>query len=139
MLGVSLTAVLLATVAQFVVGMVWYMPLFGKLWGKMHGFDGLSKDKQKEKQSQMGPYYAAQLLVTILTAFVLAKLLALAPDYSPYKMAGLVWLGIALPANVSAVIFGGTEGKWVLKKIAVMAGGSLACLVMAVLVISNIQ
>lgn len=130
---------LLATVAQFVVGMVWYMPLFGKLWGKMHGFDGLSKEKQKEKMRQMGPYYVVQLFVTILTAFVLAKLLALAPDYSPYKMAGLVWLGIAFPANVSAVIFGGTDGKWVLKKIAVMAGGSLVCLVAAVLVISNIQ
>lgn len=139
MLGVSLAAVLLATVAQFVVGMVWYMPLFGKLWGKIHGFDGLSKEKQKEMQSQMGPYYFVQIFVTILTAFVLAKLLALAPDYSPYKMAGLVWLGIALPTQVSAVIFGGTEGKWMFKKIAVMVGGSLACLVSAVLVISNIQ
>lgn len=139
MLGVSLWAVVLATVAQFVVGMVWYMPLFGKLWGKIHGFDKLSKAEQKEMQSQMGPYYALQLLVTILTAFVLAKLVALMPDYSVYKMAGLVWLGLALPTQVSAVVFGGTEGKWMLKKIAVMVGGSLACIFAAVVVISNIQ
>lgn len=139
MLGVSLWAVVLATVAQFVVGMVWYMPLFGKLWGKIHGFDKLSKAEQKEMQSQMGPYYALQLLVTILTAFVLAKLVALMPDYSVYKTAGLVWLGFALPTQVSAVVFGGTEGKWMLKKIAVMVGGSLACIFAAVFVISNVQ
>lgn len=139
MLGVSIWAVVLATVAQFVVGMIWYMPLFGKLWGKIHCFDTLSKEKQKEMQSQMGPYYALQLFVTILTAFVLAKLVALTPDYSPYKMAGLVWLGIALPTQVSAVVFGGTDNKWMFKKIAVMIGGSLACVLAAVFVITIVQ
>jgi O-antigen/teichoic acid export membrane protein len=94
MLGISLWAVLLATVVQFIVGMIWYMPVFGKLWGKIHGFDKITKEKQKEMMSQMGPYYFLQLLVTVVTAIVLAKLMALTPDYSVYKLGLFVWVGL---------------------------------------------
>ncbi len=34
------------------------------------------------------------------------------------------------------VIFGGTESKWIVKKIAVMAGASLVCLEVAAAVLS---
>jgi hypothetical protein len=139
MLGISLWAVLLATVVQFIVGMIWYMPVFGKLWGKIHGFDKITKEKQKEMMSQMGPYYFLQLLVTVVTAIVLAKLMALTPDYSVYKLGLFVWVGLVVPTQVSAVIFGGTESKWIVKKVVVMAGGSLACILSAVAVISAIQ
>lgn len=138
MLGISLWAVLLATVAQFIVGMIWYAPLFGKLWGKIHGFDKFTKEKQKEMMSQMGPYYALQFFVTVLTSVAIAKFIALTPDYSVYKLALYLWVGIVVPVQVSAVIFGGTESRWMLKKIAVMAGGSLVCIITAAAVISAI-
>jgi hypothetical protein len=32
----------LATLAQFVVGAIWYTPLFGETWGQIHEFDKLS-------------------------------------------------------------------------------------------------
>ena len=134
-MNINFLAVILATIAQFVVGAVWYMPLFGKLWGEIHGFDRLTKKQQKEMQSKMGPYYGAQLFVTFLTAFVLAKLLVIVPDYSPYALGLMCWAGFLLPANVSSVIFGGTEAKWMAKKMAVMAGGSLACTMAAILVL----
>ncbi|QQS18647.1 DUF1761 domain-containing protein [Candidatus Saccharibacteria bacterium] len=44
-IDVKLSAVLVAAVAQFAVGAIWYMPLFGKLWGKIHGFDALDKKR----------------------------------------------------------------------------------------------
>lgn len=138
-MDVNYAAVLLATVAQFAVGAIWYMPLFGKLWGEIHGFDKLTKKQQKEMQSKMGPYYGAQLFVTFLTAFVLAKFLVMSPDYSPYALGLMCWVGFLLPANVSSVIFGGTEPKWMAKKMAVMAGGSLACTIIAVAVLSLVK
>ena len=43
-------------------------------------------------------------------------------------MAGFFWLGFVVPAQVSAVIFGGTEPKWVVTKLAIMSAASLLCL-----------
>ncbi len=138
-MDINYAAVLLATAAQFVVGAVWYMPLFGKIWGEMHGFDKLSKKQQQEAQSKMGPYYAAQIFVIFLTSIILAKFMAILPEYSLYTIGLMCWVGFLLPANVSSVIFGGTEPKWMTKKMAIMAGGSLACTMVATVVLSLVK
>jgi hypothetical protein len=125
-------AILLATVVQFFIGAVWYMPLFGNLWGKMHGFDQYSKTQQKEMQKGMFPLLAVQFLGTLVTTSVMALLMAgMSSEWNAYALGGFFWLGFVLPTQVSAVIFGGTDPKWVVKKIAVMAGGSFVCLVTA--------
>jgi len=49
--SINLTAVLLASVAQFILGAIWYTPLFGRMWGKIHGFDKLKQKTQKEMQN----------------------------------------------------------------------------------------
>lgn len=128
---INYLAVILATAAQFVVGFVWYGPLFSKLWGKIHGFNKLPKETQKKMMKAMGPFYALQLFVTLVTTVVLAIFLAYQPTWNAYAMAAFFWIGFVVPTQVSAVIFGGTEGKWVVTKILVMAGGSLACLEVA--------
>jgi len=135
-MDVNLVAVLAATVAQFVVGAVWYMGLFSKQWGEMFGFEKLSKKEQKEMQAKMGPWYGVQLLVTALTAYVLAYLIGALPAVGVYTLAVWVWLGFVVPTQVSAVIFGGVEAKWIPRRIIIMAGGSLACLLVAAWVIS---
>jgi len=135
---INVFAVLVATVVMFAVGAIWYMVLFGRKWGEMHGFDKLSKKEQKELQSKMGPYYGLQILVTILSAFVLAKLITLVPDYSVYTLAFWVWLGFVLPSQVSAVVFGGTEAKWMVQKIAIMIFESLAHLLAAAFVLEKL-
>ena len=121
-------AIIVATVVQFVIGGIWYMPLFGALWGRIHGFDLLSPEVQKAAQKQMLPLLALQLGLTLLTSFVLALLLAGMPaEWNPYGLAAFLWLGFVMPAQVSAVIFGGTEPKWIIKKIGVSVGASLVC------------
>ena len=50
-------------------------------------------------------------------------------------MAGFFWIGFIVPTQVSAVIFGGTEKKWIVKKIAVQAGVALLCLEAAAAII----
>lgn len=134
-MDLNIPAVIVATIAQFVVGMVWYTPLFGKLWGKIHGFDKLSKAVQQKMMKEMGPYYGLQLFVTVLTSIVLGLFVANSGiNWNVFNLAAMGWLGFVVPAQVSAVIFGGTDNKWIASKIAVQAGGSLACLEAAALV-----
>jgi hypothetical protein len=133
---VNLVAVLAATVAMFAAGAVWYMALFSKQWGEIHGFEKLSKSEQKEMQSKMGPYYGTQVLVTFVSAWVLAFFLAALPGIVWYTLAFLLWLGFIVPAEVSGVIFGGTEGRWILSKIVISIGGSLVALLVGAYVIS---
>src|SRR6185369_8599776 len=110
-------AVLVATAVQFALGFVWYGPIFGNLWGKIHGFDKLSKETQQKMMKAMGPWYALQALVTLVTAFVLTLFITYLPTWNAYAMAGFFWIGFVVPTQVSAVIFGGTEGKWIFPKI----------------------
>lgn len=60
---VNFWAVIAATVVMFAIGAFWYMVPFGKTWGKIHGFDKLSKKEQERQQKAMGPWYGAQLVV----------------------------------------------------------------------------
>lgn len=133
--SINLTAVLLAAVGQFAFGALWYTALFGNLWGKMHGFDKLPKAKQQEMMKGMNGIYAIQFLVTLISVFVLAKLITLLPSYSAYTLAFWFWLGFMVPCNVSTVLFGGTENKWIPTKIALMCGAHLGYLVVAVFIL----
>lgn len=127
-INVNLTAVVFAALAQFVVGAIWYTPIFGKTWGKIHGFDKLSAQTQKEMQKSMGGWLVLQFVAGLLTSFVLAHLIVSFKDENVYKLATWMWAGFVVPTQYAAVAFGGTDGKWIWKKLAIMACGSLACL-----------
>jgi sterol desaturase/sphingolipid hydroxylase (fatty acid hydroxylase superfamily) len=136
---VNIIAVLAATVAMFAVGAFWYMVPFGKIWGKIHDFDKLTPKQQKDMQAKMGPWYGVQLVVTLLSAFVLAGLISLLPQYSPYVIAVLVWLGFVVPTEASAMIFGGSKPEYVWHKIFISIGESLLHLLIAAFVIQALQ
>lgn len=128
-MNVNYLAVAIATIVQFAIGAFWYSVLFGRLWGKIHGFDKLPKETQQKMMKEMGPYYALQVVVTVITSFVFGIFVAYVPsDWNPFGLAFFFWLGFVVPAQVSAVIFGGTDRKWIVKKIAVQSGASLICL-----------
>lgn len=132
---INFVAIVVASIIEFIIGAVWYMPLFGKLWRKIHGIGKVSKAEEKKMMQTMTPFLALQFLFTLVTTFVLAMFITYQPTWNAYAMAGFFWIGFVVPTQVSAVIFGGTEGKWILPKILVMAGGSLACLEAAALII----
>ena len=128
MISQQMFVIALATVAQFIVGAVWYTPLFGKLWGKIHGFDKLDKKTQQKMMSQMGPIFGVQLVVTVITSIVMVILHQMVPAVSLYTLVLLSWIGFVVPAQVSGILFSGTEQKWMVTKSALMAGGSLVSL-----------
>lgn len=136
MVEVNVWAVLAATVVMFIIGAFWYMVPFGKMWSKIHGFDKLSKAKQNEMSKKMGPWYGVQLLVTIVSAYVLAMLIALLPDQSPYFIAFMVWLGFVVPTEASSQIFGGAPEGYVWHKIGISVAEALLHLLAAAWVIS---
>lgn len=119
-------AILVASIAQFIFGAIWYMPVFGKMWGQIHGFDQVAPEQQAEMRKGMMPLLVVQFVFTVLTSSVFACLYAsFNSDWSIYQLAFLFWLGFLLPTQVAAVIFGGTKPGWVIKKIVIMAGASL--------------
>ena len=85
----------------------------------------------------MAPLLIAQFVMTVVTTVVLAKFFVMLPNYSVYTLAAMIWVGFFIPVQGAAIIFGGTEPKWVLKKALIMAGGSLACLMVAAAIIGN--
>jgi hypothetical protein len=132
----NLNAVIAATVVMFGIGAFWYMPLFGKLWGKIHDFDKLSKEKQKEMQSKMGPWYAAQLIVIIMQAFALTHFITAMPDVEYWKIAFWLWLGFVVPTETSAMIFGGSKPEYIWHKIFITIGEALLHMLVAAWVIN---
>ena len=137
-MSINFSTMLLATVAEFIIGAIWYMPIFGQAWRNIHGFEKLSKKEQDQAQKEMMPLLGVQFAVTFITTTVLAKLMTLLPGYSVYTLAALAWIGFVVPIQTAAVIFGGTEGKWIVQKIAIMASGSLVCLMAAAAILYNI-
>ena len=133
---INLTAVIVATVAMFAVGAFWYTVPFSKIWGRIHGFNKLSKKQQDEMSKAMGPWYGVQIIVTIISAYVLALLIALLPNESPYYVAFLVWLGFVLPTTASNMIFGGSPEGYVWHKISITSAEALLHLLIAAWVIS---
>ncbi|HUO50602.1 MAG TPA: DUF1761 domain-containing protein [Candidatus Paceibacterota bacterium] len=135
-MSINYLAVALAAIAQFIIGAIWYMPLFGKLWGKIHGFDLVAPEQQKEMQKGMWPYLVVQFIATIVTTIVLAIFITYLPaDWNVYALAGFFWIGFVVPTQVGAVIFGGTKPEWMVTKTLIMAGGSILCLEAAAIII----
>lgn len=130
-------AIIVATVVQFIVGAIWYMPIFGKAWGEIHGFDKVAPEKQKEMYKQMMPMLVVQFVITLVTSAVFGLFVASLPsNWNVYGLAGFYWLGFVVPTTISAVVFGGTEGKWVVKKILISIGASFLCFMSMALVFS---
>ena len=133
---INYIAILVASVVQFIIGAIWYTPVFGKLWGKIHGFDMHNPEVQKDMQKKMLPLLVVQFITTIVTTIVLAIFIAFLPtSWNVYALAGFFWIGFVIPTQVSAVLFGGTNPKWVVTKILIMAGGSILCLEAAAVII----
>jgi hypothetical protein len=112
---VNYISVLVAAVVSMALGFLWYGPLLGKPWMKEKG---LTAEKLKNEQKQMGMYYGLSFLVSLVTAYVLFHIMALSMAYFnlPKLQTGLtsafwVWLGFMMPVQLTATIFGGKNWK----------------------------
>jgi hypothetical protein len=72
-MDVNYTLIIVASIAQFILGALWYSPLlFGKWWMQIMECTHLSKEELKKMQAKMTPFYGLQFLLTILFTWELA-------------------------------------------------------------------
>ena len=100
-MNLPIFAITVGTIAQYVFSAMWYMPLFGKQWGVIHGFDQVTPEMQKDMQRSMMPLLVGQFVVTAITSVVFGVLVYLVGDkVSLYLLALLVWVGLVLPTHL---------------------------------------
>ena len=110
--NINLVGVVLAGLAGMVAGVLWYGPLFGKMWVKLMGFtkEAMEEAKKKAMMSSYALGFAGQLA----TAYALSLLVASSLQYFggfSYTLIFWVWLGIALPLHMTGVIWEGKSWK----------------------------
>ena len=125
--NVNLLSVLVGALAAMALGFLWYSPaLFAKPWMREMGYDPNDKAKIQEMQKSAGPAYAGSFLASLVSAFMLAKLLSVIPiDSALYGMKlGLgVWLGFVATVQLTAALF----MKNSMKLFAINTGYQLVC------------
>ena len=114
-MGVRLWAVAAAAVATMVVGFLWYSPLlFARPWMVAMGYDPEDKARIAEMQKSAGPMYGISLVASLVSAFVLAKLLVGMTIDSPLygmKVGFAVWLGFVATVQLTDKLFGNRPMK----------------------------
>ncbi len=105
MMDVNWLAVLACAIVSMIVGSLWYGPLFGKTWSKMIGF---TKEDMEKGKKEMPKTYAMMFLGSLLTSFVLAVTIGMAPVVG--LMTGVtaafwLWLGFVVPVKMGDVLF----------------------------------
>jgi surface polysaccharide O-acyltransferase-like enzyme len=114
-LGVNLLAVLVSALATMVAGFLWYSPmLFAKPWTVLMGYDPNDKAKLAEMQKSAGPSYMMSLVASILSAFVLGKLIAVSGTVGAVdglKIGLVVWLGFVTTVQFTNALFSRQPNK----------------------------
>ena len=139
---INYTLVAVATVAQFVLGALWYSPLlFGKWWMQIMEMSHLSKEELQKMQKAMTPFYIVQIMLTLLSTFVLAMFIHYLEmanvGFHAYGVAGWVWLGFIAPTQIASVIWANTEKKFWCKQIFVMTSYQLVGLMITAYILSQ--
>lgn len=111
--NVDVFSVIVAAIAAFAVGMVWYSPaLFGKKWMKLMGVS--EKDKSKMKDGMMGVMVKG-FVVELIMAYVLAHVLAFSSSTTimdAIQGAFWVWLGFVATTLYMGVIYEKKSFDW---------------------------
>ena len=109
LMGINLWPVLVAAVATMVVGFVWYSPLlFARSWMRLMGYDPDDKAKVQEMQKSAGRSYGISFVASLVTAFVLAKIIDITTVNSVLygmKVGFAVWLGFVATVQLTEVLF----------------------------------
>ena len=96
-------AVLVAAVATFFLGAVWYSALFGKLWVKMQGW---TEEQAREIQAKMNPaiFFGGMLVSYFVLALVTAIFVTsfdLRSAVAGAMLGFLLWLGVAASIHMT--------------------------------------
>ena len=108
-MAVNLLSVLVSVIAVFILGALWYGPLFGKTWIRLMDFS--EKHMKEAKRKGM----AKQLVINFISSFIMAYILAYFIQVLFYSelnailfLAFLIWIGFIATTTLGSVLW---EGK----------------------------
>lgn len=134
---VNYTLVFVATIAQFVLGGLWYSPLmFGRWWMQIMEVTHISKEELQKIQKGMAPFYALQFFLTLFTTISFANLLPYINSFGVYHVAFWIWIGFVAPVQTGMVVWGNTKKKFWAKQIFVMIAFQLAAFMLMAWILS---
>lgn len=137
MFEVNYMLIVLATIAQFILGAIWYSPLmFGKWWMEIMECTNLSQEELKKMQKDMAPFYALQFFLTLFMTVSFANLLPYIQGFGIYHVAFWIWIGFVAPTQIASVVWANTKKKYWVKQIFVMLGMQLAGIMLASFILS---
>jgi Protein of unknown function (DUF1761) len=103
---VNVLAILVAAVAAFALGALWYSPvLFAKQWMKAHGY---TPDKLEAMKKRMGRAYGVSFVCFLVMAAAMAILihrLDVGSVFGGIKLGGLCWVGFAATISLTANMY----------------------------------
>ncbi len=133
---INMMAVLVAVVANFIFGFIWYTPLFGKAWAQEMKFD----TSVKPPSSEMAKGMIFMVIGNFLMAYVFASNM-MAWSHVPNEMstlenilsaAGFTWLGFYLPGDLGSTVW----EKKSMKLFAINTGYHFGTLLIAAIVLT---
>lgn len=107
--NVNMLAVLIAAISGFMVGGLWYGPLFGKAWMAEHGHT-----EETFAKGNMVKIYGLTFLFSVLSAVMLGHLLARTGVTKPHIVMMIstgIAAGFILPALGTNYLFARKSGK----------------------------
>ncbi|HTJ50551.1 MAG TPA: DUF1761 domain-containing protein [Cyclobacteriaceae bacterium] len=106
---INITAILVAVVANFFLGFIWYTPLFGKAWAKEMGFDTSVKPPTSDLIKGMifmviGNFFLAYVFAHNIAAWGYVPGVKEMPKMSNVMSSTIfTWLGFYFPVDIGAV------------------------------------
>jgi hypothetical protein len=136
-LKINIAAILVVVIVNFIIGFIWYTPLFGKVWGKEMGHDPNVKPDQKIMIKGMffmviGNFLFAWVFAHNIAAWTFVPEMANSnPLANAMSAAIFTWIGFYLPGHLGSTVW---ENKsW--KLFAINTGYNLVSLISAALIL----
>jgi hypothetical protein len=107
-------AILLAGVANMVIGFLWYGPILGKTWATEMGWGKMTPEQVNEMKKKANLLYPQAFIGALLTAYVFTHVLQAfgsASISSALFGALMMWLGFIVPLKYGDKLWGGKSFK----------------------------
>jgi len=140
----NMLAICIAVIAHFVLGFIWYTPLFGKRWGREMGYD----PNEKPKYSEMIKGMVFNLIGNFFLVYVFSHNIAAwdprswglpaseASATSTAMMAAVfTWLGFYFPVDLGSTVW--DRRSWTL--FFINTGYHLASLIVVALILVHMS
>jgi len=103
LMNLNWLAVLVATIANFAIGALWYSVLFGKAWIKEMGWEG--KEEEIKENTNMAMTLGGSFVLSMIIAISLALLPHTSSMIGGIKIALLLAIGVSIASMWKGYLF----------------------------------